>query len=215
MVSFSDQIPFPVGFVSFEPKNVPLSSGFSAVTLVSGLQCHTGRWDLNATMSQSQNGETLSHRWWQQAGTSRLLASLTQHSAQRVFYTPSSQWIEVLMSRHQSVHQEIGVLHIFIPGCQDREIQFGMGTESILDKPYWLSERWSLVSRPWSTWGSDRTQTAIHMIKDTHTGGTKLPSFLREPQEAGLLYTGQGGLQAKEVTIPFSTWGGGDLRGIH
>lgn len=39
MVLFSDQIPFPVGFVSFEPENVSRGSGFGAVTLVSGLEC--------------------------------------------------------------------------------------------------------------------------------------------------------------------------------
>lgn len=44
----------------------PHSSGFPAVTLVLGLECK--HWPLRSdvTMSQSQNGETLSHRWWQQ-----------------------------------------------------------------------------------------------------------------------------------------------------
>ena len=73
MAMLSDQIPFLVGFVILEPENVLLGSGFSVVTLVSSLECE--RWPLRSdvTMSPSQNGETLSHRWWKQADTRVLL----------------------------------------------------------------------------------------------------------------------------------------------
>lgn len=75
---FSGYILFLVGFVILEPENVLLSSGFSAVTLVSSLECE--HWPLRSdvTMSPSQNGEreTLSHRWWQQADTRVRLAGM-------------------------------------------------------------------------------------------------------------------------------------------
>lgn len=75
MVMFSDQIPFLVRFVILEPENVLLSSGFSAVTLVSSLECEHWPLKSDVAMSSSQNGETLSHRWWQQADTRVLLAA--------------------------------------------------------------------------------------------------------------------------------------------
>lgn len=76
MVMLSDQIPFLVGFVILEPENVLLGSGFSAVTLVSNLECEHWPLKSDVTMSPSQNGETLSHRWWQQADTRVLLAAM-------------------------------------------------------------------------------------------------------------------------------------------
>lgn len=74
MVLFSDEMPFPFGFVISEPENVPSQLRFPC--------CHTGlglefeHWPLRSdgTMSLSPNGETLSHRWWQQADAREPLA---------------------------------------------------------------------------------------------------------------------------------------------
>lgn len=66
----------------------PQGSGFSAVTLVSGLECEHWPWRSGVAMSQSQNGETLSHRQWQQAGTRVLLAG-TVTSWPREYFSPA------------------------------------------------------------------------------------------------------------------------------
>lgn len=46
MVSFSDQMPFPVGSVILEPENVSHSSGFPAAAPVRAWNVSTGRGGL-------------------------------------------------------------------------------------------------------------------------------------------------------------------------
>lgn len=67
-------MPFPDGFVIFEPENVPSQLRFPCCHTGLGLECEHWLLRSDGTMSLSPNGETLSHRWWQQADAREPLA---------------------------------------------------------------------------------------------------------------------------------------------
>ena len=133
MVSFSDQVPFPPGFVSFEPENVSPQLRF--------LCCHP---DLSlesrsdGTMSQSRNGETSSHRrWCWQAQLRRLVPGPRQRGTSQLSV---DRWPEL-----QSVPSKLG--SVSLPPRADGEhrprchrLTWGQSRR--------FADRWTLVGGP-------------------------------------------------------------------
>ena len=64
MVLFSDQVPFPPWFVSFEPENVSPQLRFLCCHPGLSPECAPRPSRSDGTMSQSRNGEASSHRRW-------------------------------------------------------------------------------------------------------------------------------------------------------
>ena len=158
----------------------PHSSGFSAATLVSGLEC--AHWPLRSdvTMSQSQNGETLSHGRWQRAGTGVLLAAPAQGGWSRERCTSQlsvDRRPEALGSNLCPVSWGPATL----PAQKQPRGNTGRGADRLtFGQSRWSAERRSLVGRPLSTWRaqSECRQQLVTRRKTWAHGHAELPPFL-------------------------------------
>lgn len=195
----------------------PHGSGFSAATLVSGLEC--AHWPLRSdvTMSQSQNGETLSHGRWQRAGTGVLLAAPAQGGWSRECCTSqlsADRRPEALGSDLCPVSWGPATL----PAQKQTRGNTGLGADRLtFGQSHWFAERRSLVGRPLSIWraqsdaGSGRSHDETRGLTATLSCYPSLAGPLgATTSPAGRV--GPGGLRG---TIPFSTWRGRGLKGDH